>query len=244
MLPVLSKEHLHKCRAPVQDVQAQQDAVHQQEREEKEKLRKPHEEERKAKEEERQVREERWKHELALKDEEIKWEIIEALATREASRPTPIVPHNPTLSCQPIAGSPPASSISEEVSPPVNTRLAPEGESKEEPFTSPHLITAREDSSPVSEHTASLGDPRDSQPVVPSRLYHLVPRKKFWKSSAETVAGRVTLASYIPGSYDLLLGQELKSLSHSQKPRGPNPTTNYSKARSHPRPTSSRKYGH
>ncbi|XP_064112425.1 uncharacterized protein LOC135219523 [Macrobrachium nipponense] len=36
----------------------------------------------------------------------------------------------------------------------------------------------------------------------------------------------------------------MKSPSHFKKPRGPNPTTNHSKAKSHPRPTSSRKYGH
>ncbi|XP_064084380.1 uncharacterized protein LOC135200056 [Macrobrachium nipponense] len=54
----------------------------------------------------------------------------------------------------------------------------------------------------------------------------------------------LAVASYIPGGYDLLLGQDMKSPSHSKQPRGPNPTTNHSKARSHRNSTSSRKYVH
>ncbi|XP_064081864.1 uncharacterized protein LOC135198222 [Macrobrachium nipponense] len=60
-------------------------------------------------------------------------------------------------SCQPLTISPPTSSTLEEVSPPANPELVFEGDSTEDSFTSPLQITAREDSSPVPEHTASLG---------------------------------------------------------------------------------------
>ncbi|XP_064101550.1 uncharacterized protein LOC135212099 [Macrobrachium nipponense] len=89
-------------------------------------------------------------------------------------------PEVPAASCQPLTISPPTSSTLEEVSPPVKPKLVFEGDSTEDSFTSPHQIPAREDSSPVPEHTASLGDSTDSQPVGPSRPYRPVPRKRFW----------------------------------------------------------------
>ncbi|XP_064096557.1 uncharacterized protein LOC135208383 [Macrobrachium nipponense] len=168
-------------------MKTQQDAARLQEKKKK-KSQKPEKKqpsEKKRKRSRKEASEEERKHELALKEKEreIKWEkarkeSILAQATLPASSLAPTVSHSPAISGQPLTILPPTSSLLEEVSPPVNPELVFEGDSMEDSFTSPHQIPAREDSSPVPEHTASLGDSTDSQPVGPSRPYRPVPREE------------------------------------------------------------------